>query len=59
MSTRSEFVAGLRAELPILLGVAPFGMIYGVLATGTGLTAGPAQGMSAIVFAGWAQFVGG
>ena len=25
-----EFTRGLRAELPILVGVAPFGMIFGV-----------------------------
>ena len=29
-TARTEFLAGVRAELPILLGVAPFGMIYGV-----------------------------
>jgi predicted branched-subunit amino acid permease len=29
---RREFLAGVKAELPILLGVSPFGMIYGVLA---------------------------
>src|SRR5688572_30866430 len=36
-SARSEFLAGMRAELPILLGVVPFGLIYGVLAIGAGL----------------------
>lgn len=34
-----EFCFGLRAELPILLGVAPFGMIYGALAKASGLSA--------------------
>ncbi len=57
-SPRSEFVAGFKAELPILLGVIPFGMIYGVLALGAGLSAGAAQAMSSIVFAGSAQFIG-
>lgn len=57
-SPRSEFVAGVKAELPILLGVVPFGMIYGVLALGAGLSAEAAQAMSSIVFAGSAQFVG-
>ena len=57
-SRRSEFVAGIKAELPILLGVTPFGMIYGVLAMGAGLPVGPAMAMSSIVFAGSAQFVG-
>jgi branched chain amino acid efflux pump len=44
--------------LPILLGVTPFGMIYGVLAMGAGLPVGAAMAMSSIVFAGSAQFVG-
>lgn len=54
---RSEFLNGIKGELPILLGVAPFGMIYGVLATGAGLSAGDAQAMSSVVFAGSAQFM--
>jgi predicted branched-subunit amino acid permease len=53
----SEFLSGVKAELPILLGVAPFGMIYGALAIGAGLPVGMAQAMSAIVFAGSAQFI--
>jgi predicted branched-subunit amino acid permease len=56
-SRRSEFLAGVRAELPILVGVFPFGMIYGVLAMGAGLSPVVAQAMSAIVFAGSAQFL--
>jgi 4-azaleucine resistance transporter AzlC len=57
-SPRSEFWAGVRAELPILLGVTPFGLIYGVLALQAGLPAAPALAMSSIVFAGSAQFIG-
>lgn len=58
MPTRyTTFLRGVRAELPILLGVAPFGMIYGALALRAGLPASAAQAMSAIVFAGSAQFV--
>lgn len=56
-SRRAEFLDGVRAELPILIGVLPFGMIYGVLALGAGLPASTAQAMSAVVFAGSAQFV--
>lgn len=41
----------------MLIGVAPFGLIYGVLATSTGLSPAPAQGMSLIVFAGAAQVI--
>jgi len=51
------FWAGVRAEFPLLIGVTPFGMIYGVLALNAGLTPAPAQLMSAIVFAGSAQFI--
>lgn len=52
-----QFWAGVRAELPILIGVFPFGMIYGALALNAGLEQFAAQMMSAIVFAGSAQFV--
>ena len=55
---RREFLAGVKAELPILLGVSPFGMIYGVLALSAGLPATLAFAMSSVVFAGSAQFVG-
>lgn len=53
----AEFLAGAAAELPILLGVFPFGMIYGVLAKQAGLPDAPAQLMSSILFAGSAQFI--
>jgi len=56
-SWRAEFTSGIKAELPILIGVVPFGMIYGVLALEAGIPAGAAQAMSAIVFAGSAQFI--
>jgi 4-azaleucine resistance transporter AzlC len=54
---RKEFLDGIKGELPILLGVAPFGMIYGVLAVGAGLSNWDAQAMSAVIFAGSAQFM--
>ncbi|MFM8320516.1 MAG: AzlC family ABC transporter permease [Chloroflexota bacterium] len=53
----SQFFAGVRAEAPILIGVMPFGMIYGVLAREAGIPAFQAQAVSAIVFAGSAQMV--
>lgn len=56
-SAKSEFLEGIRTELPILVGVVPFGMIYGILALEAGLTELQAQAMSAIVFAGSAQFI--
>ena len=54
---KQEFLTGVRDELPLLLGVFPFGMIYGVLALGAGLAPAPAQAMSSILFAGSAQFM--
>lgn len=54
---RKEFVAGMKAELPVLLGALPFGLIFGVLAIGAGLPPALAQAMSFIVFAGSAQFI--
>ena len=56
-SALQEFWLGVRDELPILLGVTPFGMIYGVLATNAGLAAWDAQAMSSVVFAGSSQFM--
>ena len=52
-----EFWAGVKAELPLLIGVFPFGLIYGVLAMGAGLSTTQAQAMSSIVFAGSSQFI--
>jgi len=57
-SRRSEFLAGVRAQLPLLLGVTPFGLAYGAYAVNSGLASGLAQAMSVIVFGGASQFVG-
>ncbi|MBN1537044.1 MAG: AzlC family ABC transporter permease [Anaerolineales bacterium] len=54
---RNEFLGGIQAELPILVGVIPFGMIYGALARSAGMPPGAAQAMSAVVFAGSSQFI--
>jgi 4-azaleucine resistance transporter AzlC len=50
-------LAGVRAEFPLLIGVFPFGLIYGALALSVGLSPASAQLMSSIVFAGTAQFI--
>jgi len=52
-----EFWNGVRAELPLLIGVFPFGMIYGALALNAGLSVSASQFMSSIVFAGSSQFI--
>jgi 4-azaleucine resistance transporter AzlC len=54
---RSEFLRGIRDEAPILLGVIPFGMIFGALAVNSHLTNAAAQAMSSVIFAGSAQFI--
>jgi 4-azaleucine resistance transporter AzlC len=56
-AARSEFFSGARAMLPILLGVVPFGVTYGVLALTADLIVPAALGMSSILFAGSAQIV--
>jgi 4-azaleucine resistance transporter AzlC len=52
-----NFWAGVRAEVPLLIGVFPFGMIYGALALNAGLSKLASQMMSSLVFAGSAQFI--
>ena len=54
---KKEFWNGVRAEFPLLIGVFPFGMIYGALALNAGLSTSASQMMSSIVFAGSSQFV--
>lgn len=58
MSARAEFLAGVRAEAPLLFGAFPFGLIYGYLAREAGVPPAAAVAMSSIVFAGSAQFIG-
>lgn len=50
-----HFLAGLRACLPVLPGVAAFGAISGVAMVGAGLSPWLAALMSVVVFAGTAQ----
>src|SRR5512141_2672445 len=57
MKISNFFWAGVRAEFPLLIGVFPFGMIYGALALNAGLSAAASQLMSSIVFAGSSQFI--
>lgn len=52
-----QFLLGAKDELPILVGVIPFGMIYGILALSAGLNPFDAQAMSTVIFAGSSQFM--
>jgi 4-azaleucine resistance transporter AzlC len=51
------FWLGVRALLPMHLGVMPFGVIYGIVALQSGIPPLAAVLMSSIVFAGSAQFL--
>jgi len=55
--SKKAFWDGVRAEIPLLIGVFPFGMIYGALALQAGLSTLASQFMSSILFAGSAQFI--
>ncbi len=54
----SEFLAGIRRALPVVLSALPFGILFGALAVDNGLSVGQALLMSATVFAGASQMVG-
>ncbi|MBU1307605.1 MAG: AzlC family ABC transporter permease [Alphaproteobacteria bacterium] len=53
----AQFLAGARACIPVVLSVAAYGMVWGVLARGAGLSLLEVVLMSGLVFAGSAQFV--
>ncbi len=54
---RADFLDGVKALLPIQLGVIPFALIAGVSAVGVGMTEVQGIGMSLIVLAGASQLV--
>ncbi len=56
-SRRAESVDGLKVTLPFMVGAAPFGVIFGALATAEGLSPLETMAMSLFVFSGSAQFV--
>lgn len=54
---KAEWWAGVRAELPLLLGVIPFGLVFGVLGLQAGLPGWAVVAMSSVVFGGSSQVV--
>jgi len=52
-----EFWRGVRDELPLQLGVVPFGLVFGVLGVASGLSEWQTLLMSSIVFGGASQVV--
>lgn len=57
LTRQSEFLAGVKATLPLIVGAIPFAIIFGTLAESSGLSAMGALAMSVIVFAGSSQFI--
>ena len=53
----AEFIAGAKAIVPLVIGAIPLGIIFGTLAQSSGLSFAGAIAMSAMVFAGSAQFI--
>src|SRR5690606_3472175 len=56
-SLSDQFFAGARACVPVAISVAAYGLVWGVLARGAGLSLLEVVLMSGLVFAGAAQFV--
>jgi 4-azaleucine resistance transporter AzlC len=54
---RTAFLAGLRAGLPLWLGITPYGLAFGLLGPAVGLGVHGTLAMSLLVFAGSAQFI--
>ncbi len=52
-----EFLLGVRDQLPILMGVIPFGIIFGALARAVGIPPLESQAFSVLIFAGSSQFI--
>ena len=57
LTPRSSFMAGCRDTIPMLVGAAPFGVIFGSLVSANLLKAWQGQLMSLSVFAGSSQFI--
>src|SRR6056297_2477717 len=55
MSRREDFVAGMTATTPVMLGIVPFGLVAGAAAVGAGLSLLQAVALSVVVFAGASQ----
>ena len=56
-TAKGALLGGMRAFLPLMLGVIPFGLIYGVAAAESGLSTFEGVGLSVFMFAGAAQLV--
>lgn len=53
-----DFMTGVRASVPVMVAVLPFGLLFGALAVDNGLSIVEAMMMSGLVFGGASQMVG-
>lgn len=56
-TARSEFFSGIRDELPLQIGIIPFGLVFGILGLEAGLSMWQTIFMSSILFGGASQIV--
>lgn len=54
---KREFFDGIKDTIPMMIGAAPFGVIFGALGVTSGLSPMAVAGFSLLVFAGSAQFI--
>ncbi|MBD8554805.1 AzlC family ABC transporter permease [Rhizobium sp. CFBP 8762] len=54
----TDFLQGMRSSVPVVVGSAPFGALFGALAVDNGFSVSDAVLMSASVYAGASQLVG-
>lgn len=57
LTRRREFWNGVKLTFPLAVGATPFAIIFGAVAVNSGLSSAGAIAMSALVFAGSAQFI--
>lgn len=55
-TSKSEFLRGIGMGLPFVLVIAPFGALFGVVATEAGLNLAETMGFTSLVIAGASQF---
>lgn len=54
----ADFRQGMRDSVPVLIGIAPFGLLFGALAVDNGMDIVQATLMSGLIFGGASQMVG-
>lgn len=57
IQTNKEFILGVKKTIPLIIGVLPFGLSYGIVASQSGLSLVEITFMSMFVFAGASQFM--